>query len=107
MFTEDCSQPCESLAPEPEEVYYRFCGAAMAGMYKERYKMMKSLSCKQKTLGTSLLDWMRLNDKSTLLPMSLQYKDEGGMYFPKHRLIPFIRDVDSYVREHANEVSFA
>ena len=29
------------------------------------------------------------------------------MYFPKHRFIPFIRDVDSYVREHANEVSFA
>ena len=71
--------------------------------------MMKSSSCKQKEdIGKELtvLDWMRLNDKSTL-PTSLQYKDEGGMYFPKHRLIPFIRDVDSYVRENANEVSFA
>ena len=29
------------------------------------------------------------------------------MHFPKHTLLPFIRDVDSYVREHANEVSFA
>lgn len=109
MFTEDSSQPCISLSSEPEEVYYRFCGAAMAGMYKERYKMMKSSSCKQKEdVGKELtvLDWMRLNDKSTL-PTSLQYKDEGGMYFPKHTLIPFIRDVDSYVREHANEVSFA
>ena len=54
-------------------------------MYKERYKMMKSPSCKQKKdIGKRLtiLDWMRLRDKSTL-PKSLQYKDEGGMY---HRI---------------------
>ena len=109
MFSEDSCQPCQSLSSEPEEVYYRFCGAAMAGMYKERYKMMKSPSCKRKDdIGKELtvLDWMRLNDKS-ILPTSLQYKDEGGMYFPKRIFVPFIRDVDSYVREHANEVSFA
>lgn len=78
-------------------------------MYKERYKMMKSPSCSQKNdVGKELtvLDWIRLKDKSTI-PKSLQYKDEGGMYFPEKRLIPFIRDVDSCVREHANEISFA
>ena len=29
------------------------------------------------------------------------------MYFPEKRFIPFIRDVDSCVHEHANEISFA
>ena len=80
MFTEVCSQPCESLTSEPEEVYYRFCGAAIACMYKERYKMMKSSSCKQKEnirKELTVLDWIRLNDKSTL-PTSLQYKDKGA-----------------------------
>ena len=103
------SQQSSSLCAEPEEVYYRFCGAALASMYKERYKMMKSPSCSQKDdVGKELavLDWIRLKDKSTI-PKSLQYKDEGGMYFPVKQLIPFIRDVDSYVREHANEISFA
>ena len=86
-----------------------WCSNGRAGMYKERYRMMKSPTCKRKEeIGKelSVLDWMRLRNKSTL-PKSLQYKDEGGMYFPKKSLIPFIRDVDSYVREHANEVSFA
>ena len=115
MFAEESSGPgaphqqSKSLCAEPVEVYYQFCGAALASMYKERYKIMKSPSSKQKDdVGKELavLDWIRLKDKSTL-PKSLQYKDEGGMYFPEKRLIPFIGDVDSYVREHANEISFA
>ena len=53
MFAEESSgpwatQPSKSLCAEPVEVYYRFCGAALASMYKERYKMMKSPSSKQK-----------------------------------------------------------
>ena len=37
MFAEESSQQYKlTLSDEPEEVYYRFCGAAMAGMYKEK-----------------------------------------------------------------------
>ena len=112
MFAEESSgahqQSDQSHSSEFEEVYYRFCGAALAGMYKERYKKMKSPSCKQKddvSKELTVLDWIRLRDKSKL-PKSLQYKDEGGMYFPSKSFIPFIKDVDSCVCEHANEVSF-
>ena len=62
MFAEESSEQCK-----PEEVYYQFCGAAMAGMYKERYKMMKSPSCERKEeIGKelSVLDWIRLRNKS-------------------------------------------
>ena len=46
-----------------------------------------------------------MRDKA-VLPESLKYKDEGGLYFPQMCFIPFIRSVDDCVREHANEVSF-
>ena len=103
------SQQSTSLCAEPAEVYYRFRGATLASMYKERYKMMKSPSCSQKNdVGKELtvLDWIRLEDK-LMIPKSLQYKDEVGMHFPEKCLIPFIIDVDSCVREHANEIWFA
>ena len=96
------------LECESDDVHLRFCGAALASMYKERYKRMKSKATKNKDdVGKQLtvLDWIRMTDKS-VLPESLKYKDEGGMYFPHISFIPFVRAVDECVREHANETSF-
>lgn len=96
------------LERESDDVHLRFCGAALATMYKERYKKMKSKAIKNKddvSKELTVLDWIRMTDKN-VLPESLKYKDEGGMYFPHPSFVPFIRAVDECVREHANETSF-
>ena len=96
------------LERESDDVHLRFCGAALASMYQERYKKMKSKTTKNKgdvSKELTVLDWIRMTDKTTL-PESLKYKDEGGMYFPHTLFIPFVRAVDECVREHANETSF-
>ena len=96
------------LECEPDDVHIRFCGAALAGMYQERYKKMRLKTNKHKddiSKELTVLDWVRVMDK-TVLPESLKYKDEGGMYFPHLSFIPFVRAVDKCVREHANETSF-
>ena len=93
------------IEPECDDVHLRFCGAALASIYQERYKKMKSKTCNQIGKELTVLDWIRMTDKA-ILPESLKYKDEGGMYFPHFAFIPFIKSVDNCIREHANEVSF-
>ena len=96
------------LCPEPDNVHLRFCGVALAGLYQDRYKKMKSPKTKRKddvSKELTVLDWIRAIDK-TMLPESLKYKDEGGMYFPLTSFVPFIKSVDDSVREPANEESF-
>ena len=90
-----------------DDVHLRFCGAALASIYQERYKKMKLKTCKPKDQIGTVLDWIKMTDKATL-PESLKYKykDEGGMYFPHLAFILFIKSVDNCIKEHANEVSF-
>ena len=45
---------------------------------------------------------MECPDKS-IIPPSLQYRDNGFMYFPDQALIPFIKAVDDKVKEVANK----
>lgn len=42
-----CTMPLQ-LETESDDVYLRFCGAALAGMYQERYKKMKSKTNREK-----------------------------------------------------------
>ena len=104
----------DTIAPpkvesEPEEVYLRFAGAALADMFTLRYKAMKSdksFHSKEMIQGElQVLEWMRMTDKSKL-PSSLQYRDKGGMYFPDKELLQFIKCLDDCVRENANEEAY-
>ena len=98
-----------TIENEPEEVYMRFAGGALADMFSLRYKKLKSKksSCHKELLLKELqvLGWMRMNDKSDL-PASLAYRDRGGMYFPDKALLPFVRSLDNCVRENANKEGF-
>ena len=103
------SQSEYAIVTEPEEVYIRFAGAALANMFNLRYKEMKSKKSSQHKERVSkelqVLEWMRMTDKSDL-PTSLAYRDRGGMYFPDKILLPFVRSLDNCVRENANKESF-
>ena len=99
-----------ALQHEPDEVYLRFGGGALADMFKQRYKDMRSKKKSSKTKDIisqeiQVLGWIRRVDKSTL-PASLAYRDQGGMYFPDDDFLPFIRNLDECVRESANEDAF-
>lgn len=98
-----------TLEREPDEVYMRFAGGALADMFKLRYRDMKSKKSsrhKEEVLKElQVLEWMRMTDKSDL-PASLAYRDRGGMYFPDNALLPFVWSVDNCVRENANKEGF-
>ena len=78
-------------------------------MFKLRYTAMKSKKpshLKEKvSQELQVLQWMRMVDKSSL-PPSLSYRDQGGMYFPDLALLPFIKSVDTCVRENTNDIGF-
>ena len=70
---------------EPDDVYYRFGGAAIAEMLHNRYK--KIHTCPMEKRGDvvseiTVMKAMQCIDKS-VVPPSLQYRDRGFMYFPK------------------------
>lgn len=95
---------CTSIS-EPDDVHYRFGGAAIAEMLKKRYRSIHR--CPQNNRGMivveiSILKAMECPDKS-IIPASLQYRDKGFMYFPDQALIPFIKAVDDKVKEVANK----
>lgn len=98
-----------TIDSEPDEVYMRFGGGALADMFSLRYKDMKSKKSshhKEKvSKELTVLEWMRMTDKSDL-PTPLAYRDQGGMYFPDKALLPFIRSLDNCVRENANKEGF-
>lgn len=105
----DDSDSHYTIEREGDEVYLRFGGGALADMFQTRYKEMKSKKpskYKEKvSQELQVLQWMQMTEKSKL-PSSLAYRDRGGMYFPDLALLPFIRSVDTCVREIANDVGF-
>lgn len=89
---------------EPDDVYYRFGGAAIAEMLHNRYRSIHgSPYSKRSKIVTeiTILKSMECKDKS-VIPASLQYRDRGFMYFPDSSLIPFIKAVDNKVRSIAH-----
>ena len=91
-----------------DDVYYRFGGAAICAMLKHRYKELKScLRTDRNALSIQIcmLQAMNLKDKSCI-PDYLKHRDQGYMYFPHHSLIPFLRNLDTVVKETVNEDGF-
>ena len=66
------------LPDEPEEVYYRFCGAALASMLHTRYEKVKSAPGKYTSTYTeiNILKAIECQDKS-VIPANLLYRDRG------------------------------
>ena len=94
----------QSSLPEPNEVYYKFGGAAIAEMLRKRYRSMYScpqhIRCKI-VEEIAVLKGMECSDKS-IIPPSLQYRDNGFMYFSDEYFIPYIKSVDDKVKQVAN-----
>ena len=94
----------QSSMPEPDEVYYKFGGAAIAEMLRKRYRSIHS--CPENKRGTIIVEICPKGYgvfQQSIIPPSLQYRDNGFMYFPDEALIPFIKAVDNKVKEVANK----
>ena len=106
---DDGKESSTSIRSEPNEVYLRFGGGALASMFTGRYKDLKPNKSSQHKEKVSqelqVLEWIRMVDKSEL-PIALEYRDRGGMYFPDKVLLPFIKSLDECVRESTNTVAF-
>ena len=90
---------------EPEDVYYRFCGAAIAVMLHNRYKRLHCCPMDKRSSVISeinIIKAIQTTDKAHV-PPSLLYRDRGFMYFPDSCFLPFIRSVDQKVKAIANE----
>ena len=68
--------PTTCVPDEPDEVYYRFCGGALASMLHTRYDKIKSAPGKNNSIYTeiNILKAIECTDKS-VIPASLQYRD--------------------------------
>ena len=95
---------------DSDDVYYRFGGAAICAMLKQRYKDIKKCSPSSDTRNSlsieiCLLQAMKIKDKSDI-PAYLQFRDKGCIYFPQSNLIPFFRNFDGVLKEIVNEDGF-
>lgn len=106
-----CSMEDDSTSSsfsDGDDVYYRFGGAAICGMLKNRYKAIKkchSTARNMLSVEISILQAMKLKDKSTI-PAYLSYRDKGFLYFPDTSLIPFLHNFDDTLKEVVNEEGF-
>ena len=94
-----------SGASDGDDIYYRFGGAALCVMLKNRYKEIKtcpSLVRNVLSVEIFMLQAMKIKDKSSI-PDYLRYRDKGFMYFPDNSLVPFLRNFDSILKEIVNE----
>ena len=83
LVKDDGEESSTSIRSEPDEVYLRLGGGALASMFTGCYKDMKSNKSSQHKEKVSqeleVLEWIRMVDKSEL-PIALEYRDRGGMY---------------------------
>ena len=81
LIKDDGREQCtDTLQSEPDEVYLRFGGGALADMFKQHYKDMKSKkpSASKERISQELqvLECMRRVDKSTLPPILAETEEE-------------------------------
>ena len=81
---------------DPVHVYNRFGGATLASLLINCYKAMKSSKTRDKDVVANeihILHALRAAEKNNI-PEYLKYRDEGHMYFPCEKLLPFLEEVD-------------
>ena len=97
-----------TVIPTSEEdgVYYCFGGGALCEMLYRRYKQISCSSNKNlMSIEISILQAINTKDKSDV-PKYLQYQDRGFMYFPHKIFIPFLRKLDTSLKNFVNLDSF-
>ena len=113
------SQPTElrhsCLAVESDDTLFRYCGAALHRMVKLRKETLQQkkgcgkVSSKRRPVvekELELLAMLVMKDKSDI-SQSLKNLDEGNLVFPRMELLPFLKEVDSNVREFATDINLA
>ena len=83
-------KPADSI--DGDDVYFRFCGAALCDMLHQRYEHIKHCQDAQRDIVSqeiTILQAINMKDK-TKLPQYLHYRDRGFMYFPDVAFIPFL-----------------
>ena len=95
---------CTSMSLDGDDVYYRFGGATLCDMLHLRYKRIKTTPLDHKdqiSQEISILQAINSKDKYSI-PEYMKYRDLGYMYFPHPIFIPFLRHVDTTVKEVVN-----
>lgn len=90
---------------DKDDVYYRFGGSVLSNMHHSRYKAIRTCVPQKRdeiSLEIDVLHALNSKEKSSL-PSYLRYRDRGFMYSPHPDVIPFIRDVDSCIKEIVND----
>ena len=85
-------------------VYYRFGGAAITDMLHLHYKQIKTCRDDQRddlSQEISILHCMNSRNKVNV-PSYLKHRDQEYMYFPDPVMIPFLRELDTAVKETVN-----
>ena len=93
-----------SQETDGDDVYFRFGGAAISDMLHLCYKQIKTCKDSQRDILSqeiSILHCMNSKDK-VYVPSYLKYHDQGYMYSPDPILIPFLRGLDTAVKEVVN-----
>lgn len=84
-----------------DDVYFRFGGAAISDMLHLHYKTCKDSQRDILSQEIPILHCMNSKDKVNV-PSYLKYRDQGYMYSPDPILIPFLRELDTAVKEIVN-----
>lgn len=93
-----------TIGTDEDGVYYRFAGAALCSMLHALYKEIKQCSDDQRNVLSqkiTVLQAINTKDKSCI-PGYLKYRDRGYMYFPDPLFIPYIREVDTILKQVVN-----
>ncbi|XP_065907351.1 uncharacterized protein [Dysidea avara] len=102
--TTSSSNKSTTQVADGDDVYFRFGGAAISDLLHLHYKEMKHCKDDQRNILSqeiSILHCMNSKDKVSM-PSYLKYRDQGYMYSPDPTFIPFLRQVDTAVKETVN-----
>ena len=92
------------VATDDDDVYFRFWGATLCNMLHALYKQIKDCSEDQRDILSqkiTILQAVNIKDKSCI-PGYLKYRDRGYMYFPDPIFLPYIRKVDTVLKQVVN-----
>ena len=94
-----------SFSEDSDDVYFCFGGAALCDTLHFHYQKIRCCSAEQRDLLSQeigILQAINTKDKSKI-PKYLQYRDWGHMYFHDDSFIPFLRDIDTVIKEIVNQ----
>ena len=99
-----CSSTAQGAETDGNDVYFCFGGAAISDMLHFHYKEIKHCKDDQRDILSqeiSILHCMNSKDKISI-PSYLKYRDQGYMYSPDPILLPFLRKLDTAVKQTVN-----